>query len=123
MKNNGYIEIDINGKKVGLKFNVFAMFEMRTIKGNAGNEFKNIAALIYSGIAGNAYDKQAEPELTFQQVNDWLTDHFFDGSLTDVMAQVNDAFINSESYQRATGRTNGEADEEAKKKIIAIAPV
>lgn len=118
MKNNGYIEIAINGKPVGLKFNLYALFEMRSIKGGDSNEFKNIAALIYSGIAGNAYEKQTEPELTFKQVNEWLTENFFDKATPDIIAEVNETFIYSESYRNATGKTNGELSEDAKKKLI-----
>ena len=71
MTGNGYIEIEIDGRKCGLKFNMYAIEQMPTIMGNSGT-IKTYTAIIYAGMLGNAYVKQKEPEFTFEQISDFV---------------------------------------------------
>jgi|GEM_PF-3313361 hypothetical protein len=119
MTQNGYIEIEISGRKTGLKFNMYAIERMGEIKGVPVSGVRYITALVYGGILGNAYAKQVEPEFTFEDVLEWVDENSggaFEGS---ILEKIKDTFINSNVYQHTINRANGEPSEDAKKKMIA----
>ncbi len=118
MIQNGYIEIEINGRKTGLKFNMYAIERMGEIRGKE-SALKNFAAIIWAGILGNAYIKQTEPEFTFEEVADFAELQLLNNDEGGVLERVSEAFLNSRSYQALINRANGEPSEDAKKKMIA----
>jgi hypothetical protein len=116
MMNNGYTEITINGRKAGLKFNMYAIEQFETIKGRNGN-IKNFTTIIWAGILGNAYVKQIEPEFTFEEVCDWLDEQHANGDAEGEVKRISDVFVNCRVMQKK----NNEPDEEAKKKLMEMA--
>jgi hypothetical protein len=118
MTNNGYTEITINGRKAGLKFNMYAIEQFETIKGRNGN-IKNFTTIIYAGILGNAYVKQVEPQFTFEEVCDWLDEQLLNGDANGELKHLMEVFANSRAIKK--GDDNNEPDEEAKKKLMEMA--
>jgi hypothetical protein len=118
MKNNGYTEITINGRKAGLKFNMYAIEQFETIKGRNGN-IKNFTTIIYAGILGNAYVKQIEPQFTFEEVSDWVEYLVLNGDPGGELNRVSEIFTNSQVLRTLIDKANknGEPAEEQKKTI------
>jgi hypothetical protein len=118
MTNNGYTEITINGRKAGLKFNMYAIEQFETIKGRNGN-IKNFTTIIYAGILGNAYVKQVEPQFTFEEVSDWVEELVLNGDTEGELNRVSEIFTNSQVLRTLIDKANknGEPAEEQKKTI------
>jgi hypothetical protein len=118
MTNNGYTEITINGRKAGLKFNMYAIEQFETIKGRNGN-IKNFTTIIYAGILGNAYVKQIEPQFTFEEVSDWVEYLVLNGDPGGELNRVSEIFTNSQVLRTLIDKANknGEPAEEQKKTI------
>lgn len=111
---NGYIQIEVNGKNVGLKFNMYALEQFQSIKGN-NTLTKYIATVIYAGVLGNAYVKQIEPELTFEEVNDFYEEQFMAGDPNGVLDKISSTFIESQAY-KFYSKAKEEDDSKKKKK-------
>lgn len=117
---NGYCQIEIAGRKVGLKFNMYAIEQMESIKGNTGT-IKNFTSVIWAGLLGNAYAKQTEPDLTFEQVNDWVDEQLLSNDEGGQLGRISETFAGAQVIQKLQARVkgNGEVEsEELKKKVI-----
>jgi len=105
---NGYIQIDINGKKVGLKFNMYAGENLSSVKGNPTTS-ANIVRMVWAGILGNAFVKQIEPEVSFEDVVEWVDNLTLSGDKEGVLQKISDTFLNSQPMQKLLSK-----DEEKK---------
>src|SRR3954467_9280312 len=122
MINNGYTEITINGRKAGLKFNMYAIEQFETIKGRNGN-IKNFTTIIYAGILGNAYVKQIEPQFTFEEVSDWVEDLVLNGDTDGELNRVSEIFTNSQVLKTLIDRTNKNGEPAEGQKKMMVEPV
>jgi hypothetical protein len=95
---DGQTTITINGKAVGVRFNMQAVAEMAGMKGS-GNAIKNVLSVIWGGILGFAFIKQQEPEVTFEEVCDWYEAIYLDGKESDDVKKVMAAFESSKIFQ------------------------
>lgn len=66
-----YLQIEIGGKKRGLKYNQLAIEVMATYN-DTETASAFMYALIYGGLRGNSYVKREEPDYTFEDVCDWV---------------------------------------------------
>jgi|SRR5215471_9249276 len=121
MKANLFIEIEIAGKKIGLKFNMYAFEQSLLLKGQNSNISK-MTGIIYAAMLGNAYAKQIEPEATFEEISDFVDANMITQDKDGVLARITDALTDSPILkylnEKAAG-LNGNADDDIKKKISA----
>jgi hypothetical protein len=66
-----YLQIEIGGKKRGLKYNQLAI-EVMAMHNDTETASAFMYALIYGGLRGNSYVKREEPDYTFEDVCDWI---------------------------------------------------
>ena len=102
MTGNGYIEIEIEGKKIGLRFNMYAIEQFDTVKGN-NSYTKNLTTIVFAGLLGNCFALQKEPEISFADVNEWVEAQIYDGDTDGILNQVAETFMKSNAYARLTG--------------------
>ena len=115
MTGNGYIEIEIGGKPIGLRFNMYAIEQFDSVKGN-NSYTKNLTTIVYAGLLGDCFAKQSEPAVSFGDVNEWVEAQIFEGDPGGTLNAVADTFLKSNAYIRLTGKGNGLALGETKKK-------
>lgn len=119
---NGYCEVEINGKKVGFKFNRYCVEQVPFIKGNMSIT-NNVTAIIYCGMLGNCYAKQIEPVMTFEEMSDWIDEQAIKGEI-EVIKMIFDCYNDSLIVKGSSeNRQNGTADDDTKKKIMEPAPL
>ncbi len=124
MTANGYTTIEIAGRKVGLKFNMYAIEQFETIKGRDGN-IKNFTTIIWAGLLGNAYVKQIEPEFTFEDINDWVDEQILQGDESGELNRISEVFLNSQVLQGTIKKAQSNGDIESdvlKKKVVTDLP-
>ena len=68
-----YLQIEIKGKKYGLKFTNLSAEEFNKKSSKDGNDMsvKNIYAIYWAGLLTNAYRKDEELDLSFEDVCDY----------------------------------------------------
>lgn len=120
MMKNGYCEITVNGKTIGLKFNMYAIERYNEIKGIGGA--KHAVAMVYGGMLGNCFVKQIEPEISFEEIVDWVDEDFIKNGLDGEMKRISECFNESIiiKAQIEKIKSNGEGDEELKKKVAEV---
>jgi hypothetical protein len=94
---NGYIEIEILGRKRGLKFGALAFEKIGgalAFVEQAGDGFYNlkfIVDIVHAGLLNNCYRKNELPDFKYEDVFDFIEDNAGDesfvASLTDVMKE------------------------------------
>jgi hypothetical protein len=67
-----YIQIEVDGKKLGLKFNQMALHLMAEYTDKNNETATAGYALFYAGLKSNAYVKREELEISFEQACDML---------------------------------------------------
>jgi len=68
-----YLQIEIKGKKYGLKFNQLALETyIRTIDWDNFTTIGEAYAIIWGGLKGNAFVKREELDLSFEDVCDFV---------------------------------------------------
>lgn len=99
---NGYIKIDLNGKDVGLKFNMHAliMLDQRQLsKAYEPGDIRATYEMVYCGILGNAFAKETEVQATFDEVVDWVDGLMFTEEGQKVLLDVVECMKESKAYQ------------------------
>lgn len=116
---NGYIQVEINEKKVGLKFNMYAAENFTNVIGSQTSS-ANIVRMIWAGILGNAFVKQIDPEVSFEDVADWVETLTLKGDHEQVLDKITETFLDSEPIKvlldKATDKTEIESSDGSKKK-------
>ena len=81
---NGYIQVEILGRKRGVKFGMIAVQQITLEAQKLGKvlgvslDFAMVPVIVYWGLYNNCYVKREEPDFTFEDVSD-----FVDENLTD----------------------------------------
>lgn len=114
---DGQTTVIINGKTVGVKFTIYGIQEMEKIKG-VSSLSSNILALVWGGIVGNAFAKQIDTEVNFEEVSDWLEGLQLSGGASEEIAKINTAFETSLVYEKIIKPTAEVKEEVAKKKPV-----
>ena len=76
----GYIQLELGGKKRGIKFGNYALMEYSKINGtgvvefNEENPIKLCSDLIYCGLKNNSYIKKEIMDFTMDDVLIWVDD-------------------------------------------------
>ena len=78
---SGYIQMDVLGRKRGLKFGMLAaqriMLEAQKLNATLGTEVDValVPVIIYWGLFNNCFVKREDPDFTFEEVCDWVDEH------------------------------------------------
>jgi hypothetical protein len=87
-----YLQKELGGRKLGLKFNIGTVFIAREV---AGEEIAHVPAdlqesviITYSALLSNCRTKKEEPDFTLKDVAEWVLDL---GSLKDIK-DISEAF-------------------------------
>ena len=81
---NGYIQVEILGRKRGVKFGMIAVQQITLEAQKLGKvlgvslDFAMVPVIVYWGLYNNCYVKREDPDFTFEDVSD-----FVDENLTD----------------------------------------
>ena len=76
----GYIQLELGGKKRGVKFGNYALIEYSKLNGtgvvefNEQNPIKLCADLVYCGLKNNCFIKKEVEDFTYEDVVMWVDD-------------------------------------------------
>ena len=76
----GYIQLELGGKKRGVKFGNYALIEYSKLNGtgvvefNEQNPIKLCADLVYCGLKNNCFVKKEIEDFTYEDVVMWVDD-------------------------------------------------
>lgn len=121
---NGYVNIDLNGRQRGLKFNMYA-FEL--LSKRAGSQFREgdtftsqlTSEIVYSGMMANCWVKEVDPDFSFEEVTDWVENLWYSDEGQELLIKIFEAFQASKPVQRGKEIVE-KLDEETKKKLMEI---
>ena len=90
----GYIQADILGKPRGLKFGTLAAEQITmdlvslgvAIQGNYSSAM--ISSIIYWGLFNNTFVKRQELDVTFEDVCNWMDDHWNDKEIVPLITDI-----------------------------------
>lgn len=111
--------IEIKGKQVGLKFNRYAIEELGRMPA-----FQKIAAdkkaglnttgfsmaLIFCAYKGWCFLKEIEPELTLEDVSDWIDLSWNDPAINEKIAEVITEYTKSDFHKSAELRSQKKSE-------------
>lgn len=117
-----YTTITLEGQKVGLKFGM-ASFRYLSEKFVEGISFKNgeiteigISHLIYAGYYNNCLVKDVIPEITLEQIVDYVEIHIKDESFFNEIKEVLKVWGDSDIIKKSAEIVNAENEGEKTKK-------
>lgn len=98
------MQLEINGKVVGTKFNNYAAEHFVSVKGN-GSSYHFLIAAIWSSYLGWCFVRQkdvnwVEPVLTFEEISDWVDNATGDDIRTEQIKTIQQEMYDSQSYIR-----------------------
>ena len=113
---NGYIQMDVLGRKRGLKFGMLAKQQIslesqklgQVLNGNSV-DFALVPVIVYWGLFNNCYIKREDPDFTFEDVVNFVEDNVGN---PDMFTPVLNCLY--ESSVTATGTEAEPKDEEKK---------
>jgi len=93
---NGYIQADVLGRTRGLKFGALAaeniileIAQLGVAASNGNYSGAMMASIIWWGLQNNAYVKRETLDLSFEEVVDWVDEHFTsDNELAPVFTAI-----------------------------------
>ncbi len=93
-----YYELELGGKKRGLKFNQISL-EVFTKNINAeALESSAVYATFYAGLIGNTVAKREEQDYTFEDVMEWV-DVLYEQGKTDEIKKVCDLWAETHTWK------------------------
>ena len=124
---NGYMNADILGKPRGLKFGTLAAEQITmdlvslgvAIQGNYSSAM--ISSIIYWGLFNNTFVKRQELDVTFEDVCNWMDDHWNDKEIEPLITDIVKCY--EESRQSKLVLKNlSDSVEDIKKKNLTSQP-
>lgn len=119
----GYIQININGQPVGIKFGLLSIKDFslaaekkRDVLYEGENlSFLGVAKLIQCGYKNNCEIKEVEPVLTLEDFNNWTEEAMSSDERKKELAEVLNVFAQSQYVKLLQDLPQ---DEDAKKKTL-----
>lgn len=93
-----YIQIELKGKKRGLKFNQLAIEIFSKHLDDTSNA-SMIYACIYAGLRGNSYVKREDVDYTFEDVCDWV-----DEASEEALTAASDCMASTDAWKKALSK-------------------
>ena len=81
---NGYIQVEILGRKRGIKFGMIAVQQITLEAQKLGKvlgvslDFAMVPVIVYWGLYNNCYVKREDPDFTFEDVSDFVDENLSD---------------------------------------------
>ena len=81
---NGYIQVEILGRKRGVKFGMIAVQQITLEAQKLGKvlgvslDFAMVPVIVYWGLYNNCYVKREDPDFTFEDVSDFVDENLSD---------------------------------------------
>ncbi len=78
---NGYVQMDILGRRRGLKFGMLAVhritMDAQKLGATLGEsiDYALVPVILYWGLFNNAYIKREDPDFAFEDVVEWVDEH------------------------------------------------
>ncbi|MEP6513496.1 MAG: hypothetical protein ABJA79_06490 [Parafilimonas sp.] len=111
---SGYIQIEINGKPVGLKFTMWAIEEMNRLKVQYEDSLLwKIVVIFYAGYVNNCRHKKEQPEFSLEDIELIVDDLYSSEEGQKKIVEVSNAFTDSYLIKSMNGDV---VDDETKKK-------
>lgn len=107
--------IEINGKKVGTKFNNYAMEQIAAVKGSGSFHF--IISVIWGGYLGYCFVKQVEPEITFEEIIDWVDNATDNETISEQVKLIQSEMLASQAYLKLVKKAT--SDNSEKKSLLS----
>lgn len=110
----GYIQIEINGKPVGLKFTMWAIEEMNRLQNQRSDSvlWKSVV-MVYAGYENNCRYKKEEPSISIDEVELFVDELYSTKEGEAKMTEISKALTESYMFKSLTGQLD---DEDTKKK-------
>lgn len=112
-----YTTLTLGDKKIGLKFGM-ASFRYLQSKFNDGRSFTNddlneisISHILYSGHYNNCLVKDVEPQITFEELVDYVETNLLNPSFVEEIKRIVDVWSQNDFIKKAQ-----EVSEDSKKK-------
>lgn len=97
-----FIEINIGGKRRGLRFNQYAIENyFKRIDWNNYVQSSEIVAMIFAGLIGDCYAKGIDPDFEFATVCDWVDALYLSDEGQKSIKDVNDVLTETQNYKFA----------------------
>lgn len=120
---NGYISIEIGGKKRGLKFGMLAVPKI----GEAALKLQNddvlssqlAVEMFYWGMVNNCVVKQTDQDFTYEDVTNWVEEMWFDEQGQEAIKAVLKTFSESKVVTNGAKLLDS-LDDETKKKMVEL---
>jgi hypothetical protein len=112
-----YLQIELGGKKRGLKFNQMAI-EIMSTTNDTTTATGFLYSMIYAGLKGNSYVKREEADYTFEDVCDWID---VMPNRDEVTAEIILALTNTQIWKDLTTIKEDASDD--KKKVEEKLPI
>ena len=115
---NGYIQAEVLGRRRGLKFGMLAaqqiMLQAQRLNKTFGNELDLVLVpvIVYWGLWNNCYNKQEDPDFTFEQVSEWVDENI---DKPDLFAEIVRCFYESKVVAASIDKLKAQAGDDEKK--------
>lgn len=115
---NGYIQAEVLGRRRGLKFGMLAaqqiMLQAQRLNKTFGSELDLVLVpvIVYWGLWNNCYNKQEDPDFTFEEVSEWVDENV---GQVELLGDIVKCFYQSKVVAASIERMQGEAKEDEKK--------
>jgi hypothetical protein len=120
----GYLQADILGKARGLKFGTLAaeniLVELSALGVATGGNYNSamMATVIYWGLYNNAFVKKETLDVTFEQICDWVDDHWYDAAQQKIMTEIVQTYETSKHSVMVLEKLEKQLEELKKKKVL-----
>ena len=92
------MELTVNGKTLGVKFNNYAIEQLANVKGTNRSLYANATAMVWVGYLGWCYVRQIDEELTFEEVSDFVDQANADEQLAPKLVEIIGEYKKSQAY-------------------------
>ncbi len=124
------MQIEIKGKKIGLKFNKFAIEELGKMpylkkfvdKKNKEpvNTYGYSISVIWAGYKGWCFLRQQEEEITFENISDWVDLSFNDEDINQQIAAILKYYMESDFHAAAQKKSENLTETQSQVNGLAL---
>lgn len=106
------MKIEIAGKEAGIKFNMYAVEKLATLKGDITNS-SFVVGIVFAGLQGWFFAQQKEINISFDEVDTWVGKQAF--GVSKELNEIIELWKESEGYKNLVKK--GAEIEDSKKKL------
>ena len=111
---NGYIAVDILGRRRGIKFGMIAVQQINEDAQKLGHrlgasvDLAMVPVIVYWGLYNNCYVKREDPDFSFEDVADFVDDNI---NTPEIFQEIVKCFYESKIVSGATSAADTSKDE------------